>query len=241
MFTKNHDALYETQNIFLWFLLALQGGFLNVGGFLGVGRFVSHITGFATLYGIEASKGHWMVAAGMLATPIFFIAGTMVCAWFTERRRILNKDPQYSFIFLHIIFCLGATGVLGYFGFFGEFGNHLDSLPNFYYLFILAYTCGLQNAVITSVSGSVIRTTHLTGPATDLGTGIVRYWTKYPQSNQRETFATWCRFGIIISFIFGSLIGAILFSQYQFGGFLLPVLISSFVAFRLRHHSKNIT
>jgi uncharacterized membrane protein YoaK (UPF0700 family) len=235
MFEKNHDELYEPKNIFLWFLLALQGGFLNVAGFLGVGRFVSHVTGFATLFGVEGSRGHWMVATGMLATPLFFIGGTMVSAYFTESRRIRNKEPQYTFIFSHIIFCLILTGVLGYLGFFGEFGNHLDSLQNFYYLFILAYTCGLQNAVITSVSGSIIRTTHLTGPATDLGTGIVRYWTKFPQSNKRETFATWCRFGIIISFITGSLIGAIIFAKFQFGGFLLPIIISTFVGLRIRH------
>jgi uncharacterized membrane protein YoaK (UPF0700 family) len=184
-----------------------------------------------------------MVAIGMLATPIFFIGGCMVSAFFIERRRILNKEPQYSFIFSHIILCLVLAGVLGYLGVFGEFGNHLDSLQNFYYIFLLAYTCGLQNAVITSVSGSVIRTTHLTGPITDLGTGIVRYWTKYPQSNRRETFATLCRFGIIICFIIGSLIGAVLFSKFQFAGFALPVLISTFVALRLRHHhlqAKNL-
>lgn len=239
MFSKNHDALYEPQNIFLWFLLALQGGYLNVGGFLGVGRFVSHVTGFATLFGVEAYKNHWAVAFGMFATPIFFIGGTMVSAWFIERRRILGKQPWYSLIFLHIILCLICTGVLGYFGFFGDFGNHLDSVQNFYYLFILAYVCGLQNAVISSVSGSVIRTTHLTGPATDLGIGIVRYITKFPQPNKRETFAAWCRFGIFVWFTVGSLVGAYIFSQYHFVGFIIPVLISSFVAFRLRNHTDD--
>lgn len=241
MFHKDHDALYEPQNLFLWFLLAFQGGVLNIAGLLGVGRFVSHLTGFATLIGDQLSKENWMVALGMFATPGFFIAGAMVSAYFIDRRRILHKSPQYSFIFVQMIICLIMTGVLGHFGFFGEFGNHLDSLQNFYYLFILAYTCGMQNAVITSASGAVIRTTHLTGPTTDMAIGIVHYWTKYPNPNRRETFATWCRFGIIVSFIFGSLIGAIFFNKFQFKAFLLPVIISSFVGFRLRQHSKKIT
>jgi uncharacterized membrane protein YoaK (UPF0700 family) len=240
MFADNHDALYEPKNIFLWFLLAMQGGFLNVGGFLGVGRFVSHVTGFATLFGVEAAKRHYMVALGMLSTPMLFIFGSMVSAYFIERRRILNKLPQYSIVFSLIISGLMLTGLLGYFGFFGEFGNHLDSLQNFYYLFLLSYICGMQNALISSVSGSVIRTTHLTGPSTDLGIGIVRYWTKFPLSNKRETFATWCRFGIILSFISGSLIGAIIFSELKFIGFIFPVVISSFVAFRIRRHHKSL-
>ena len=239
MFTQDNDALYEPKNMFLWFLLALQGGFLNIAGLLGVGRFVSHLTGFGTLIGEQLALENWMVAFGMFATPGFFIGGAMVSAYFIDRRRILHKEPQYSFIFVHMILCLLLTGILGHLGFFGEFGNHLDSRQNFYYLFILAYTCGMQNAVITTVSGAVIRTTHLTGPATDMAIGIVRYWTKYPQPNFRETFATWCRFGIIVSFIFGSIIGAIIFNHFKFNGFIVPVLISSFVAFRLRQQSQN--
>ena len=239
MFIKNNDALYESKNIFLWFLLAFQGGFLNIAGLLGVGRFVSHLTGFATLVGAEGAKGNWTLALGMSATPGFFIAGAMVSAYFIDRRRILHKKPQYTFVFLQMIMCLIATGILGYLGVFGEFGNHLDSLQNFYYLFILAYICGMQNAVITSASGAVIRTTHLTGPTTDMAIGIVRYWTNYHQPNPKETFATWCRFGIIISFILGSLIGAVIFMHYKFDGFIVPVIISSFVAFRLRRDHKN--
>jgi uncharacterized membrane protein YoaK (UPF0700 family) len=241
MFNPDDDTLYEPKNIFLWFLLAFQGGVLNIAGLLGVGRFVSHLTGFATLIGEQLSKENWFVAFGMFATPGFFIAGAMVSAYFIDRRRILHKAPQYSFIFVQMIFFLILTGALGSLGFFGEFGNHLDSLQNFYYLFIIAYVCGMQNAVISSASGAVIRTTHLTGPTTDMAIGIVRYWTKFPHSNRRETFATWCRFGIIMSFIFGSLIGAIFFNKFQFKAFLLPVLITSFVAYRLRQHSKKIT
>lgn len=241
MFTKDHDALYAPKNIFLWFLLALQGGFLNIAGLMGAGRFVSHLTGFGTLIGEQVAKENWMLALGMFATPVFFIAGAMVSAYFIDRRRILHQEPKYSFIFIHLILCLVMTGLFGYLGFFGEFGNRLDSLHNFYYLFILAYTCGMQNAVITTASGAVIRTTHLTGPTTDMAIGIVRYWTKYPQPNRRETFATWCRFGIIVSFISGSIIGAVIFNKFKFGGFVVPVLISCFVAFKLRHHRENIT
>ena len=238
MFTKNHDALYEPKNIFLWFLLAFQGGFLNVGGFLGVGRFVSHVTGFATLFGIEAYKNHWGVAFGMFSTPIFFIIGTMFSAWFTERQRILGKEPQYTKIFVLLIICLGTTGILGQQGFFGDFGNNLDSLQNFSYLFLLAFICGLQNAIITSVSGATIRTTHLTGTATDLGIGLIRNFTIYPNLERKDIFATWCRFGIFVSFAFGSFLGAYVFMNLKFQGFLLPVLISSFVAYRIRPHTK---
>jgi uncharacterized membrane protein YoaK (UPF0700 family) len=36
-------------------------------------------------------------------------------------------------------------------------------------IYVLAATCGLQNAMVTTFSGSVIRTTHVSGMFTDLG------------------------------------------------------------------------
>ena len=37
-----------------WFLLAFLGGHVNAGGYLACHRFVSHVTGFATLAGVVA-------------------------------------------------------------------------------------------------------------------------------------------------------------------------------------------
>ena len=56
MFHHNKDAIYYPENLFIWFLLALQGGFVNVGGFMAVHRFVSHMTGFGTWIGVELAN-----------------------------------------------------------------------------------------------------------------------------------------------------------------------------------------
>jgi uncharacterized membrane protein YoaK (UPF0700 family) len=37
--------------------------------------------------------------------------------------------------------------------------------------YLAAFACGIQNALCTSYSGAVIRTTHLTGTVTDIGMG----------------------------------------------------------------------
>jgi uncharacterized membrane protein YoaK (UPF0700 family) len=236
MFTHNKDLLYQPRNIFLWFLLAFQGGLLNIGGYLGVHRFVSHVTGFATLFGVQAVTFDWGHAFGILLGPGFYLLGTMISAWHIERRRLLNKQPKYALIFLLIILNLILLSLFGRFGYLGNFGEEFSYGRDYIVLFTLSLTCGLQNAVISSASGAVIRTTHLTGPTTDLGIGLVRLWTERFKPNRELIFANYLRIGIITSFILGSLFGAFTFSSLQFLGFLVPAFISIFVMFRLDIH-----
>lgn len=240
MFQNDQDALYEPQNMFVWFVLGFQGGLLNIGGYLAVHRFVSHITGFATLFGEEILQYDLGKALGMLLVPLIFLAGVMVSAWFIERQRLLNKLPKYSLIFSIIIFNLLVVSLAGISGLLGTFGEEFTFGRDYILLFILAFTCGLQNATISSASRSVVRTTHITGPSTDLGIGVVKLWTMWGLNkviDKKEMFIVWCRLGIILSFVLGSAVGAFNFHQFKFMGFLLPMGISIFVAWRLRHRA----
>lgn len=241
MFYGKADLLYQPRNLFIWFLLAFQGGCLNTGGFLAVHRFVSHVTGFATLAGVAGAEMDWSTMFGMILVPIFFLMGVMISAWNVERQRIRNATPRYSFIFSIIFFNILLIAVLGTLGYLGEFGEPLSYYRDYYLLFLLSFTCGLQNAVISSASGAVIRTTHLTGPTTDFGIGLVRIWSNRKTPNKEEMFATWCRLGIYVSFVLGSLISAYLFIHFKFAGFYLPLGITLFTALRLRAiHLKNM-
>lgn len=241
MFKGKEDLLYDPRNLFIWFLLAFQGGALNTGGYLAVHRFVSHMTGFATLAGLAGAKFDWSGMFEMLLVPICFLAGVIICAWNIERRRIRELTPRYSFIFSFIVLNILFISVCGSLGFLGDFGEPLSYQRDYLLLILLAFTCGLQNAVISSASGAVIRTTHLTGPTTDFGIALVRIWTQRKDVSRKEIFANWCRFGIYISFVAGSFVSALLFLHLKFYGFFLPLGISMFTALRLRAiHAKNL-
>ncbi len=236
---KDQDSLYEPRNMFIWFLLAFQGGALNTGGYLSVHRFVSHVTGFATLAGVAGAEMDFSTMIGMLLVPISFLFGVMISAWHAERRRTLNKYPHYSFIFSIIVLNILLILVLGTQGFLGEFGESLSPQRDYFLLFMLAFTCGLQNAVITSFSGAQVRTSHLTGLTTDFGIGLVRLWSSRKELHKKELFVTWTRFGIYWAFVIGSFVSALLYINFKFYGFLLPLVISIFCAIRLRAIHKG--
>ena len=236
---KDQDSLYYRRNLFIWFLLAFQGGALNTGGYLAVHRFVSHVTGFATLAGVAGAKFDWITMLGMLMVPMCFLFGVIISAWNVERQRIKNSIPRYSLIFSLIFVNILVVTLLGVFGYLGEFGEPLSSQRDYFLLFMLAFTCGLQNAVISSASGAIIRTTHLTGPTTDLGVGLVRIWTTRKNLHNRELFAMWCRLGIFWSFVGGSFVSAMFYVNFKFYGFFLPLCITLFTAIRLRAIHKR--
>lgn len=234
---KDTDSLYDPRNMFIWFLLAFQGGAINTGGFLTVHRFVSHVTGFATLAGVAGANTHWSEMMGMLLVPVAYIFGAMFSAWCVERRRIHNQSPLYSLVFSFMLISLSFVAIAGTMGVFGNFGEPLNLTRDYLLLFILSFTCGLQNAVISSASGAVIRTTHLTGLVTDLGIGIVRILS-LESGHKHEVFANWTRLGIFFSFFLGSLISGVIYLKFHFFGFYLPVCICLFVAMRLRAFRK---
>ncbi len=208
--------------------MAFQAGVLNIGGFMACHRFVSHITGFATFLGYELNQSDSSHALGMLAVPLFFLIGAMISGFLVDIRLKLNKKPKYYLSFGFIFFLILIIFFGGISGQFGLFGQPLNTSTDYALLILLCLTCGIQNGSITSVSKSVIRTTHLTGITTDLGIGFARLISskKLNESMENEKKAILMRIGIIVFFGLGSVVGGFTFGKFEYQGFILPVMTS---------------
>lgn len=219
---------YNSMNMALWCFLAFQAGAINAGGFLACTVFVSHTTGFATLFGAQFALGNFDAAIGLLTVPMFFLLGSMISAYFVDRRILKGKLPRYNFLFGAIGVILILVTGLGGGGNFSVFGADLVISKNFSMLALLCLASGIQNAAITSASGALIRTTHLTGMTTDLGIGFVRVFSKnQPKAAlEIEMRNNRIRISLIGSFIFGSTVAAFLFYHTHYYGFLLPAVQS---------------
>ena len=219
---------YSPSNIAVWMAMAFQAGLLNIGGFITCHRFVSHVTGFPTFFGFEVAQAHYDAALGMLMVPAFFLLGAMISGQLVDIRLKLHKKPKYYISFGVIFFLILAVLLGGVLGFFGGFADTSNIIHDSILLGLLCLACGIQNGTITSVSRSVIRTTHLTGLTTDLGIGIIRVLNKGKLQGEvnDEVRANLMRVGIIFSFGCGSIIGAFAFFNLEYFGFLLPTLTS---------------
>lgn len=209
--------------------MAFQAGVLNIGGFMASQRFVSHITGFASFFAADTVEKNYSHALGMLVVPLFFLLGAMLSAQLVDIRLKLNLSPKYYISFGVIFFIIGTVYVAGRLNFFSPFGQPIEVSNNYVLLILLCFACGIQNATITTVSRSVVRTSHLTGLTTDLGIGLVRLLNRRKlgaSAIAEDQQANLVRMGIIAFFVLGSLVGGWCFKIWNYEAFLLPTLTS---------------
>lgn len=93
----------------------------------------------------------------------------------------------------------------------------------------LLFGMGLQNALVTMISGSVIRTTHLTGTFTDLGIELAQLFSKDKIDRMAMISRIKLRIVIIVFFMIGALTGAYTFGFVGFNAFYAPVAVLVYV------------
>src|SRR5690606_24340241 len=94
---------------------------------------------------------------------------------------------------------------------------------------LLLFTMGLQNALVTKISNSVVRTTHLTGLFTDLGIELSQIITKKPITEKIKIKRNiQLKLIIIFCFFFGGILGGFLYTQFKLATLLFPTILLLF-------------
>jgi len=227
MFNHKINDKVNFKTYFDWFFLSFLAGSINTGGYLACHRFVSHVTGFATLSGISLEKLQFLEAFGNLLIPLFFLGGVMLSAYLKLR------GQKYSPVMGLVAFLLGIVVLGGSLNWFGSFGDPAQIKNDFMLLACLCGACGLLNGAITSASGFTIRITHLTGIVTDLGLGLVH--AKLDNLTEEQKFqvkkANLLRICTVASFIMGSLVGAFIYIRFQYTGFAFPMILAVYFSY----------
>ncbi|MFO0834282.1 MAG: DUF1275 family protein [Phycisphaerales bacterium] len=164
-----------TQQARLAITLAWVAGYTNIVALIACGTVTSHVTGNASNLGRHVVEGNWPAAAFMLFVLLMFFAGACVSAILTESGWRRGSESIYVLPSLAQAILLTAFAV----GLEFREPNQPPSLLAVWWLTGLAsMAMGLQNATITRISSGVVRTTHLTGVLTDLGSETVQffYW-----------------------------------------------------------------
>jgi uncharacterized membrane protein YoaK (UPF0700 family) len=173
------------------FLLTILAGWVNVVGILGFDQApVSHMSGNLALVGLGMGLQQWPLlyrAGGVVAA---FFGGAMISGY-VIRNEALTLGRHYSWIlFLETAAIAGAIA-------FGRRHSEIGEL-------LLALGCGLQNGMVSSYSGSVIRTTHMTGMVTDVGIALGQWLRR--QAIDRRRLGLYSL--LLTGFVCGSVAGA---------------------------------
>ena len=158
----------------LGFALAFVAGGINAGGFLAVRQYTSHVTGMVSSLADNLALGEFALVVDAAVGVLAFLLGAMSCALLVNFARRRRMASEYALPLM-----LEAVLIL----LFGLMGARLAAFEGLlvpFTIVLLCFVMGLQNAVVTKLSGGVVRTTHLTGTVTDLGIelGKLLYWNR---------------------------------------------------------------
>ncbi|MEO5660710.1 MAG: YoaK family protein [Polaromonas sp.] len=211
-------------NRLLGALLAFNAGAINAGGFLLVSLYTSHMTGFASMVADNLVLGNMKLVLAAAGALLAFTTGAATTAVLVNWARQRHVRSEYALPLLVEALLLLVFGLLG-----GTM-NHQTPFAVPLTVLVLSFTMGLQNALVSKISSSQIRTTHMTGIVTDLGIelGKMFYWNRMgsPLASRVRAnriklrlFAT-----LLTAFIVGGLVGA---TGFRYVGFIwvLPMAI----------------
>lgn len=220
----------HTHNVRLASLLAMTAGFVNAAGFLAFATLTTNVTGHAALFAERISLQDWAGMRVIALWMLLFLAGAFVSSFIVAR---IGKNQRFSYVIPIIIevAILLAVSLEGH-----RYDNSL--LLKELFAGSLLFAMGLQNALVSMISGSVVRTTHLTGTFTDLGIELAQLFDKVGKNIPALRSKIRLRMAIIFFFMAGALTGAYLFRYAHFPAFFMPVAILLYVllydVFRIR-------
>jgi uncharacterized membrane protein YoaK (UPF0700 family) len=142
-------------------LLPAIAGAVNASGFFALGTYTSHMTGMVSRVGDELAQRHFWLATRALFFVASFMSGAAVSTLLVLQARRRRQPAFYRPLLIEalLLLCFASLGVGTVPGVrFGDFV--MTSL--------ICAAMGVQNALVTKMSGARIRTTHLTGTTTDI-------------------------------------------------------------------------
>lgn len=219
----------------VWFLLAAGGGAVNASALLACRTFVSHVTGCLTRFAIDYASFRLLI--DYAAVVFAFMLGAITSFWFLDARRLKKKTPRVATPLALVAIVLTIVAFMGRGGHFGPFGQTVETNGDFVLLGLLAFAMGLQNACVAITSGMAVRTTHMTGPLTDLSIGVGALLTDVPRSVRRMAKRTVAlRITKVVGFVTGGMVAAVIAPHVEYGVFLFPAAVTA-VGARLLHMS----
>ena len=217
MFRHKGKSRTWLHNLKLASLLSFVAGIVNVCGFFSVQKLTTNITGHFAFFADEVVKTNFSAALILITYILSFFMGAFLSNSLVEIVSRKNNHLRFANIVpiaVEILILL-SIAILN--------PSTLHVNANLVSCALL-FSMGIQNALVTTISNSVVRTTHLTGMFTDLGIEISQLiFYRRPEQAEKLKSSISLRFAIIAFFFLGCITGGYAFLLVGIRALLLAV------------------
>ena len=209
----------------LAFTLAAVAGGLNAAAFDAVGFFSANMTGNVSSLSRLLALGQWRQGFGYLLIVATFVFGAMVSTL------AIGAGLRRGAVTIYAQVVIAEAVLLAILGITENCFDRTSAIPSL--IIGLSFLMGMQNAIVTHISDARVRTTHVSGMATDIGIGIARMIDiarGKDNGAQREAITTKLRLhvGTVAWFLAGGIPGVLLYlfiGDLAFAAGSIPLLL----------------
>ena len=202
-------------------LLSLISGALNAVGFLVAGSFTANMTGNISMFAEHLAQRDIMLALSFVGLLGAFICGAGIAAFAIQSGVRYQVRSVYALVIAAeaaILLLIGAAFIL-----------QPDSAKETHLIIVLSFVMGLQNAITTMISQARVRTTHVSGMATDVGIELAALVSD--STSRREAVPKLKLHGLTLAcFATGGVGGAVLFSIVWYWLFVIAAAVLLLIA-----------
>jgi uncharacterized membrane protein YoaK (UPF0700 family) len=170
---------------------------------------VTHLTGVTTYLGAALAGGKASNVLHLGGILLAFVAGAALCGLLLGVGGMKPGARYDVVLWVESILLAAAVPLLEHQFIAG--------------VFLTCAATGLQNALVAAFSGSLIRTTHLSGLFTDLGILIGQALRGLPTDARRWKLC----FSVISGFLGGAVAGAACFHEWSYHTLLIPAGVTA--------------
>lgn len=216
--SKENRTLKE--NLMLASSTATAAGITNVAGMVAFLAFTTNITGHVANLAkhiVEQNFGEVVVFVIWLSA---FFLGAFISSF------IVRSYNHTSYYRAHSIPVILEILVLLFVAIYGQNFYIETRLEREIVIGAILFAMGLQNSLVSTISGGLVKSSHLTGLFTDLG-GDIAEWV-HPKARKSGLVKNriYIRISILAFYLFGAVLGGYLFDLFNFAVFyLVPVLL----------------
>lgn len=221
MLIKVGDDRTSNIDLVLAGLLSSIAGALNAVGFLIAGSFTANMTGNISSFADNLANGAVVMSLSFMGLLAAFVCGASIAALIIRAGEKRNLRSIYALAITAEAVSLLLLGIA-----------LILSFPHPHETFlviVLSFVMGLQNAVTTMITRARVRTTHVSGMATDIGIELAAL-VGDTKSRQDAMPKLKLHSLTLASFAIGGVCGAILFQHVGNWLFVIAATVLLFIA-----------
>ncbi|RKR80250.1 uncharacterized membrane protein YoaK (UPF0700 family) [Mucilaginibacter gracilis] len=219
MLRQVKDKRSLKSNLMLASSTAFVAGITNVCGAIAFLAYTTNITGHVALLARQVSDQDINEFVTVFIWLLMFFAGTFVSHFLVRSFERTNRYKAHAFPILMEMFTLLLVAV---------YGNHFFNGADIERKFIIGavlFSMGLQNSLVSTISGGLIKSSHLTGLFTDVGADMAELLHPHTAKTHVLKNRIYVRLTVLAFYFAGAIAGAFLFEMYNFTVFYFIPLI----------------